>query len=224
MGKRNKKMNPGRKKKKKPAPLRRLSKGTVTSLIVIVCITAIVGYDFYSRSKRESDLRINSARVKGNPNAALKILNFSDFQCSHCAQGTKVLDGYFAKYHDEIFLEMKYFPLGQKNSMISSRFAECAARQGNFWDFHDQLFLRQSQWRSLMDPKHIFKKIAEKVSLDFNALETCSAQESVKGVIMADKAAGQSKHIKSTPTYFVNGDMVVGPKSIRLKLKKYFGR
>jgi len=101
-------------------------------------------------------------------------------------------------------------------------YAQCAARQERFWEFHDRLLAEQAAWRSLLEPSLIFRKMARELKLDMKALEDCVNSAQVRNAILLEKAEGESRFVKSTPTYFLNGEMIVGTKSLQERLRSYF--
>jgi len=119
---------------------------------------------------------------------------------------------------------MKYFPLAsQKHSLPSARYAECAARQGKFWPFHDLVLQRQAGWKKHNDARPAFDQIAKEIGLDLNELEVCLKDESVVKLILSEKAEGKALRINRTPTYFINGKRVISSRSMMRELNKLSG-
>ena len=107
-----------------------------------------------------------------------------------------------------------------KHSLISAKYAECAGQQGQFWAFQDSLIKRQRLWHKLRDAKPAFDIMAKDLNLDIKQLEICLQSEETDKVIQKDKDEGKRMKIRSTPTYFVNGEMVVGMKSLKQLIEK----
>ncbi len=163
-----------------------------------------------------------SARSKGNPQAPIKIIEFIDFQCPACAKGALLLKDYTRRYPSQIFLEMKHYPLSKTHrfSFLSSLYAECAGHQGKFWEFTDLLVTNQSQWIRMMDAARMFNRFAEDLQLNAGKLKACLENEKTRSTILKDKEEGSALGVHSTPTYFLNGKMVVGMKSLQEALDK----
>jgi len=106
--------------------------------------------------------------------------------------------------------------------MVSALYGECAAEQGKFWQMHDSLFDRQEQWRTLREAKSLLNSIAREARLDIDELELCMKGDDASSVILAERMLGESHFVKSTPTYFVNDEMVVGVEALREVLEAYF--
>ena len=143
----------------------------------------------------------------GNPKAPITIVEFSDFQCPFCLRAAPTLKQLHASYGDKVRLVWKDFPLTQihPQAFKAGEAGHCAAEQGKFWEYHDQLFSNQQA----LQPDDL-KKYAVAVGLDadkFNAcLDTSKQAELVRGGV----AQGTMLGINSTPTVFVNGRRVSG--------------
>ena len=198
----------------------KLSKSLSTLIIILICVCFIYIVKAFLNSKKGHKAEsISLGRVKGNPQAALRVTEYIDFQCPACAEGSRVLRENFKNYPNKIYLELKYFPLSShKHGFISARYAECAGRQGKFWPFHDFLIDRQPQWSTLEDAKPAFQQMAKELNLDARKLDACVQDQNVEKIILVDKDKGTSLGIQRTPTYFINGNMVVGVKSLKEEL------
>ena len=199
------------------------SKQKLTLAIVIVAVAVIVGINIFA-GRAPKFVDSIAARTKGDPQAKVQIIEFIDFECPACANGSKILREYTAKYPQGIRLQIKYFPLvsHHRHAMQSALYSECAGRQGKFRDFHDLLMAQQGQWSSLINADASFMQIAGQAGLDKAQLNACIASDDVAKMINGERSLGQSLGIQSTPTYFVNNKMVVGTKSLMDELNTYF--
>src|SRR3989338_5382697 len=112
----------------------KLSKRDTTILLIVVTVAALGGLKYFIENSRGSLGKGVAARSKGNPNAAIKIIEYMDFQCPACAKGASYLKDCFTKYPDKFYLQMKQYPLGMhRHAMQSARYAQGAAQQGKFW-------------------------------------------------------------------------------------------
>ncbi len=163
-------------------------------------------------------------RVKGDPTAKVRIVEFIDFQCPACADGALKLKKIYALHPKDIRVEMKYFPLMaiHRHAMTASTYAECAGRQGKFWPMQDLMVERQAQWRGLISAEGMFTQFAREAGVDKAALQRCLASPDVEQTVMQDRDLGRSLGVESTPTYFINNKMVVGSKSLTDELNQYF--
>jgi protein-disulfide isomerase len=95
---------------------------------------------------------IANASLEGKANAKVTIVEFSDFQCPFCKQwNDTVLGPLRKKLGSDVSLAFLHFPLVQihPNAGNASLVAACAGAQGKFWQMHDLLFSRQTEWALL---------------------------------------------------------------------------
>ena len=201
------------------------NKQALTLLIIFIAAAGVFTAKYFieqARAKIPVDTS-KTNRTKGNPEAKIKIVEYMDFQCPACALGAGLLKGIFERAPNDLHVEMHYFPLTKIHShaMLSAQYAECAAQQGQFWPLHDLLIERQAQWKDLSDAKPAFEEMAKEIKLNMPRLETCLQDERINTFIYNDQTQGQALGVQSTPTYFINGEMVVGAKSLAEKIMPY---
>ena len=157
-------------------------------------------------------------RIKGPADAPVEIIEYSDFQCPACQRAQQTLHDLWGKYPGKLRMVYKHFPLsGHQWSAVAHQAAECAAEQNRFWDFHDRLFKDQALWAVPENPTAAFIRYAQELGLDLDAFGSCLSNEAVKKRIMDDKQSGLTLKVNSTPTFFVNGERVVGHVELGLK-------
>ncbi|MBU0469637.1 MAG: thioredoxin domain-containing protein [Candidatus Omnitrophica bacterium] len=188
----------------------------VLSIIAFFIIGSVISVKYYFKEK-PVEIRVGSlARVRGNDAAPIKIVEFMDFRCYPCALGSKYLKTLIKENPDSIRLEMKYFPLSiNQDFAISARYAECASRQGKFWQYHDLLIEEQEKWKKYMNPQTVFESYAKQIKLDTKQLDACLQDKTVFRKILDLKEEGQALGVTSTPTYFINGKKIVGLKLLK---------
>ena len=204
----------------------KISKPVATVLIVFVSVVFIYVVRIFANNVNLGLVKkILRSRTIGDAKARVRIIEYIDFQCPACANGARLLKEYTKKYPSQIYLEVRYFPIIQihPQALKSALYAECAARQNKFWSFENLLIERQSQWTKSADSDRMFNEIAHEVNLEPQKLKACVDDDDVKLSIFREKAEGKSLGVDSTPTYFVNGKMVVGPKSLVDELSAFFG-
>jgi len=147
------------------------------------------------------------AQTSGDSRAKVALVIYSDFQCPFCAKfGRDVLPTIQKQYVDtgRILLAFRQLPL--EIHPFAQKAAEgslCAARQGKFWPFHDDLFANPNA----LDLSSLHDR-ALRLSLDTKAFATCLSGETAADV-EADKKAAQVFGITGTPT-FLAGSIVAG--------------
>jgi protein-disulfide isomerase len=141
------------------------------------------------------------ARVRGNPNAPVMIVEFSDYQCPYCHQAEPTLEAVLAKYGDKVSFSYRDFPLRNihDHAEIAAEASRCALEQGKFWDYHDQLFKASN-----LD-KEALIGYAKDAKLDDKQFESCLNSGKYKAQIDKDLDDGRKAGVTGTPAFFING-------------------
>ena len=154
----------------------------------------------------------DAARILGPVSAPVQIIEYSDFQCPACAGVQPTLRALMAAHPGKIRLVYQHFPLeGHEWSRWAHLAAECAARQNWFWPYHDRLYGFQPEWSAAKEPPiEIFMKFAKEEHLDLEIFSRCLSDPTAAEAVKEERLAGDDLRVRSTPTFFVNGEMIVG--------------
>ena len=147
------------------------------------------------------------ARVRGNPDAQITIVEFSDFQCPYCLQAYSTVKDILKKYAGKVKLAYRDLPLQEIGSGApgSAEASRCAGEQGKFWEYHDLLFENQDYFG-----EEAFREYATTLELDVTQFTTCMESGKFKPPIKEDFQEGIRLGITGTPAFFINGIMVNG--------------
>lgn len=198
-----------------------------TVLILLICWSGVwVGKIFLQRELSGKVEEKYRARSKGNPKADYWIIEYMDFQCKSCQLGFKTTAALLESKPKEVFLQGRHYPLIHNHlyALKSSIYAECAAKQGRYWEMAEQLFETQERWAVSKDPDSIFTSLAEKIGINTRRLTACVEDPSTKEAILAEKAEGKGLGIKMTPTFFVNGHKIEGVEALVLEVQNHFSK
>ncbi|NTV29604.1 MAG: thioredoxin domain-containing protein [Candidatus Omnitrophica bacterium] len=204
----------------------KINKWLLTALVSVMCLLAVKLVKGTYRQAHPQPAPMQAGdRIKGKPDAGLRISEFTDFQCPACGKVLPVLDELLERYAGKISIQHKYFPLpNHKHSVRAASYAECANAQGKFWSYHDLLFSRQPDWSGLDDPSQYFDDLAMKVSLDMDRLRACLAGTEASGRVNSDKLDGEIAGVKATPTFVVDGKLFVGGDNLKAELESRLGK
>ena len=198
----------------------RISKTWFTLFTVTLAVMTVLGTRHGLSQNKAVEIIHRQARLKGSADAPVKIIEFLDYQCPSCAKAEAFLRETYNREPAGIFIEARYFPLsGHKNSMKAAVYAECAARQDRFWAYHQRLFESQLGWAEMNSPALYFEDLAKQTGLDMDRLQACVSDAGVQDIVNKDKTEGKSFGIDSTPSFFVNGELVVGFEALKRKLE-----
>ena len=139
---------------------------------------------------------------RGNANAPLTVVMFSDFQCSHCAATHPILQKILAEYGDKIRFVVRDFPLTtiHENAFQAAVAAHAANAQGKFFEYIEKLYANQDA----LDTASL-KKYAAELGLNPAQFELDLQSEKNAELVRKDMLDGNSYGINATPTVFVNG-------------------
>lgn len=152
------------------------------------------------REPRIPFIDLSTAPSKGNPSARVRVVEFSDYQCSHCKQAQPVLHSLAAAYPNEVVIYFKHFPLGgHTNSVNAALGAVAAQKQDKFWQFSDKVWENSEQ----ITPA-LLESLAKDLGLDFSRWFADVGAEEVRSQVQRDRAEGRSLEIRRTPAIFIN--------------------
>lgn len=96
--------------------------------------------------KRIAKVPYGVGYIKGDKNAKIKIMEYTDFECPYCNKSFPTIEALLAKYGDSISLEYRSFPLPfHPDAQKAAEAALCAGEQGKFWEIHDKIFTVMAQ-------------------------------------------------------------------------------
>ena len=153
--------------------------------------------------------------VKGDSNAPITMIEFSDFQCPFCARFfTETLPLIQKNYIDTGKVKFVYrdFPLPDihQNAIPAAIAAECADEQGMFWEYHNKIFENQLLWQDL-DKQNVvrtFEQFAEELVLDTNTFNTCLESAKYLDEVQNDLNDGVSYGVTGTPGFFIGNEKI----------------
>lgn len=157
---------------------------------------------------------------RGSPNAAVTIVEFTDFQCPACAAMQPVLDEVLKSYGDKVRFVVRDFPLlMHANARKAAEAANAANAQGKFFEYTALLFKRQN---ALDVPS--LKKYASEIGLDRARFDAALDSGTYAAEVRHDMQDGEIYGIESTPTIFINGVRleVLSAEALRAAIDRAF--
>ena len=153
-------------------------------------------------------LDLTGSPSRGPANAAVTIVEFSDFQCPFCARGRRTTETVFNKYEGRVRWVFKHFPLDfHPDAPLAHRAAMAAGEQGKFWAMHEKIFENQRAMK-----RDDLLAMAAALGLDKTRFVADLDSEKFKTVMQRDMAEAMKVGVDGTPTLFINGRRVVGAK------------
>ncbi len=147
------------------------------------------------------NMPIGTSATIGVKNAAVTVVEFSDFQCPYCARFAPTIKEVLKAYPNEVQFVYKDFPLSfHKQAKNAAKAARAAGEQGKYWEMHDLIFEKYSTVNEEM-----FKEFAAKLSLDMNKFNADFSSNKYDALIQQDINLGRQAGVTGTPSLFMNG-------------------
>ena len=142
---------------------------------------------------------VTRASSRGNREAPVQIVEFSDFQCPFCKRALPGVTQMLEKYGNQVYFTYRHLPLSRIHPRARelAEASECAAEQGKFWPFHDAIF--DSDVNGI-ETKELAGKAGVKDPKKFAA---CVDKHQYAARVDEDMKAAESLFIGGTPTFLV---------------------
>jgi len=222
---------------------RELAQSVVVSLALVVAGLAYGGWQ-WNRATTAQTIQTDNEKLtmlyldgqgwrKGNENAPLVIVEFSDFQCPACKQAYEILETQILpQLGDKALFVFRHYPLVNIHPMawIAASASEEAGKQGKFWEMYAKLFESQQALT-----RNRILKIAEELKLDVEKVrQAVDDQDIYFKKIYRDFEEGSKLGVQSTPSFIVvyEGEMHVASGMAALvstlnanpKIQAYLGK
>ncbi len=144
----------------------------------------------------------------GNPHAAVTIVEFGDFKCPACRMAEATAKKIREQFGNKIRFAFRQFPLVgvHPQSEKAAEAAECAGQQGKYWQAVDMFYEHQND----LSPAAL-NRYAGEMGLDSRKFVACLQKGEMASRVARDIKDGQALGVHATPTFFVDGHMIVGP-------------
>lgn len=173
--------------------------------------SAMVAADTGLGAKEEMKSEImTQGNVKGNPDAAVTIVEYSDFECPFCARFYREAYKDIIKEYVEpglVKIEFRQFPLRQihGNAQKAAEASLCASEQDRFWGMHDMLFEK-----GVAGGVATYKKYASELGLDTDMFNECLDSGSMADEVERQLQQGVISGVRGTPGFEIEGELVSG--------------
>lgn len=177
---------------------------------ILITMVLLTIYDSVFSPAASVDEVVETDVYKGNPDAKLTLVEYSDFQCPACRAQHLAIRTIWPQIKGSVRFVYRHFPLTNihPHAITAARYAEAAGKQGKFWELHDVFFDRQRQWSGTKEIKPVFEGYVAELKLDKAQFEKDLASDAVKDKVTADSQSAKRSQAASTPTLFLNGQLL----------------
>jgi protein-disulfide isomerase len=151
-------------------------------------------------------IAIDDQPTKGNPNAKVTVVLFTDFQCPTCAKAHPTLEKLIEEFGSSVKFVVRDFPLDQhKNALKAAEAAEIAREHGKYWEYIALLYRNQPS----LEIEEL-RNYAVSIGLDREEFATALNNGKYAAQVERDLLDGEKVGVDATPTFFVNGRKIEG--------------
>lgn len=192
-----------------------------TLLIGLAAIIVILlGYYFVKTGGQGTPAPVvevtQTDHVRGAAGAKVTLVEFGDFQCPACGAYEPMVEKVMNDNKTIAQFVFRNFPLTQlhQNALLGAKAAEAAGVQGKYWEMHDMLYAKQTEWGGALNAKALLIGYAKTLKLDTAKFEADLGSTAIEDKIRAEYSEGVKLNIQGTPTFFINGKMITNPGSV----------
>ena len=177
------------------------------TLLLIAVVIALVAYIAVDKLQAPTTDPVVNETVS----EPVIIEEFTDFQCPFCARAVPTKRAIKEKYGDNVKFELKHFPLNfHPQAKKAAEAAECARDQGKVEEYYYALFDNQDALAVAN-----LKQYAADLGLDTGTFNACLDSGTKSSIVEADLAEGRDRGVSGTPTFFIDGETLVGAQPQR---------
>ncbi len=204
--------------------------GFVALVVIVVIVAGVMSGGFDTGTKATTTPPgfvatvvppITSADwTRGTKNATVSLIEYGDYECPACAEYEPIVQQLLKDFDGRVTFSFRNFPLYSihPDAGISAQAAEAAGLQGKFWEMHDLLYAKQSDWSNIPPASVVAQKFdsyASSLGLDVNKFNSDIVSSKVGSKIQTDVQTANAALIDHTPTYFVNMKQIPNPGSYK---------
>jgi protein-disulfide isomerase len=143
--------------------------------------------------------------ILGSVRSTVTLIEYGDLECPTCKQAQPMLLALRARHAQDMCFVFRHFPLADvhPHARLAAEAAEAAGAQGNFWEYVDLLFERQSH----MEAADLLRYAGD-LGLDAARFQRDLDGHAYAGRVQEEIELGQGLRVRATPTFYLNGQLV----------------
>ena len=191
---------------------------------IAVLIAAFVGLIYMTAQNSEEERTVDQQEILaiseddivfGNRESDVVLIEFADYECPACRAYHDVVKQVIEQYGDRIAVVNRHFPLPfHQNARPAAWAVEAAGKQGQFEAMADLVFENQPVWSGKTANVALFYPYAEQLGLDMDQFMDDALSDEIKDKVDRQYREGQLLGVNSTPTFMLQGQVIVGMRSV----------
>ncbi len=184
----------------------------IVAVMVALALIVLVGVPAAATDRAQA-----IGNALGDDTAPVTLEVYSDFQCPACGQfhrtTVREIEEKYVK-NGKVRIIFNHYAFVGEESTRASEASECANDQGKFWEYVDTVFNNQAGENLGAFSDANLEKFAQQLGLDMDQYRTCMQERPHLSKIQSSTQNGTQRGINSTPTVFINGQLVRGAISL----------
>jgi len=181
----------------------------IGALVLVVAVLLVYFLPRLLNTSKVAGYANQNGRSVGDPNAPVKVVEFSNFGCSHCRTFALEKEEQFVKDYVEtgkVYFTFSVFQFNEDDTIKAAEAAYCAGEQNKFFEMHKVLFDNSTFAGAFAD--NSITSYAKQVGLDMTAFNQCLASDAQLDDVRADTENARNLGVTGTPMFDVNGTIV----------------
>lgn len=179
-------------------------------------------------AKDQNRIKIPSISEKdvliGPKNAKVQIVEYADFECPACAEYPPIIKKILTENKNKASFTYRFFPLTSihKHAKTSAQAAYASNKQGKFMDMYSLLYKNQASWINLESVDEVFYNYAKALKMDVEKFKKDYKSKDTVQFVSDSENQALNLGLTSTPTFFINGNLVEikSPQDLEKLVKK----
>lgn len=184
----------------------------IVAVMVALALIVLVGLPAAATERAKA-----TGNTLGEANAPMTMEVYADFQCPACGQFDRTtlreIEDKYVK-NGKLKVVFNHYAFIGAESTRAAEASECANDQGKFWEYANTLFNNQAgeNQGAFADAK--LEGFAQQLGLNMDQYKKCMTDRPHLAKIQASTQNGSARGVNSTPSLFINGQLVRGAISL----------
>jgi len=187
---------------------------TITMILLAIVLIIVAVILIIEIPKTRPSIANEAGMSLGDPNAPVKVIEFSNYNCGHCKNfALNQSADFIKKYVDtgKVYFTSYPYPWNEQDITYNASLASfCAGDQNVYFDFQELVFSSVTNPDDYSNEKLV--DYAKRAGADTELFEACMQDPNLAERINDTKALGATYNVQGTPSFIVNGTLVYSDK------------
>lgn len=185
----------------------------IIALVAVGLVTLFIIAGQVREPSIDHEYAEKNGTLLGNPNAPVLVIEYGDFQCSHCRNFYATTESLLISNYVEsgqVLYEFRPLDFLGPESALSAEASLCAADQNFFWEYHDLIFTNYSTGNTGGYSESSLLSFAAVLDMDQAAFSACLSGGEKSAALAQIRSDASAAGVTGTPSFFINGKLMGG--------------